>query len=54
MVVDPAGEGDPTPLRLVPGEDGDDGDDGDGEGVVLDGRDPDVVLLVDLDADNES
>jgi hypothetical protein len=35
MVVDPAGEGGPTPVRLVPG------DDGDAEGLVLDGRAPD-------------
>jgi hypothetical protein len=47
MVVDPADEGDPTHLRLVPG------DDGDAEGLVLEGRAPDVVLLVDLDDDNE-
>jgi hypothetical protein len=47
MVVDPAGEGDPTPFRLVPGD-----DDG-GEGLVLDGRDPDVAVLAGLDDDNE-
>jgi hypothetical protein len=46
-MVDPADDGDPTPLRLVPG------DDGDGEGLVLDGRDPDVAVLAGLVDDNE-
>jgi hypothetical protein len=50
MAVDAASDGDPTPLRLVLGDDGD----GEGEGLVLDGRDPHVAVLAGLDDDNET
>jgi hypothetical protein len=46
MIVDPAVEGARTPLLPI-------GDDDDRCGFVLDGRDPDVAMLADLDDDKE-
>jgi hypothetical protein len=46
MVVDPAVEGAPAPLPPI-------GDDDGRQGLVLDGRDPDVAMLADRDDDWE-